>query len=280
MSLWKVRIKKKTRRQNGGFIPRCQCSSSCKKEVLKGDVFCEYHSQNGCPILSPLSGYEPDYEPEIYNNDKSIQHSHNCFAYAMDVRDPIRINKCRDKNECNTPQPGRKKGHPEFSGKMGKSCGDVLSRTMADVPKAYLTNFESKCEPGFSKIFTAVDKQNDYHYYREDKLNIKKILEYLKDPLITSRKKQFLLNIIENKDKFGMWSHKPGGRPVKNTDSNGALIYRPDLAGREYPPEYNGDSGLNYNSACGYMCVPRKGLSGVNPIQVAGRLTKKRRSYS
>jgi len=202
--------------------------------------------KNGCPIKSPLSGYETKYEPEKYNNDKSIQHSHNCFAYAMDVRDPARIDKCRKNNECSTPQPGRKKGHPEFSGQMGKSCGDVISRTMADVPRAYVTTFENKCQPGFSKILAVVDEENDYHYYRQD--------------------------------SNGWWSHKPGGRPVKNTDSNGALIYRPDLAGRDYPAEYDGDSGLNYDSSCPYMCVPRKGKEGVNPIQIAGRRTRKRRS--
>jgi len=247
MGLRKTKLKKKTRKQRGGSVPRCQCSSDCKQPVVKEELFCDYHTKNGCPIISPLTGYEPNYNPGLYNKDKSTQHSHNCFAYAMDVRDPSRIDKCRKTQECGTPQPGRKKGHPEFSGQMGKTCGDVISRTMADVPRAYLTNFESKCEPGFSKIFSAVDKENDYHYYRQDS---------------NSR-----------------WSHKPGGRPVKNTDSNNALIYRPDLAGREYPAEYEGDSGLNYNSACGYMCVPRKNTKGVNPIQIAGRLTKKRRSY-
>ena len=239
----KQKIKRKLRRQYGGSIPKCQCSADCKNPVVKGEMFCAFHTKNGCNVKSALSGYEPNYEPQLYNNDKTVQHSHNCFAYAMDVRDPKRIEQCR-KNNCSTPQPGRKKGHPEFSGQMGKSCGDIISRTMADVPRAYLTDFQSKCEPGFSKIFAVVDKKNDYHYYRIDNNNL--------------------------------WSHKPGGRPVKNIDSNGALIYRPDLAGRDYPAEYEGDSGLNYNSSCGYMCVPRN--KKVNPIQIAGRRTRKYRS--
>ena len=240
------KLKKKTRKQYGGSLPICQCSSECKRPVIKGDTFCTYHKENKCPVVSQLSGYEPNYEPELYNNDKSVQHSHNCFAYAMDVRDPVRITKCRDKNECSTPQPGRKKGHPEFSGQMGKSCSDVISRTMADIPNAYITNFTNKCEPGFSKIGAVVDEKNDYHYYRQD--------------------------------KNGWWSHKPGGRPVKNIDANDAKIYRPDLASREYPPEYEGDSGLNYKSFCSYMCVPRKNIQGINPIQIAGKRTRKRRS--
>jgi hypothetical protein len=240
-------IKKRTRKQRGGSAPKCQCTSDCNRQIVKGEVFCSYHKQNGCPIKPELSGYEPDYEPDLYNGDKNVQYSHNCFAYAMDVRDPSRIKICREKKNCSTPQPGRKKGHNEFSGKMGKTCADILSRTMADVPTAYITNFTNKCDKGFSKIGAVVDEDNDYHYYRQD--------------------------------SNGLWSHKPGGRPVKNTDSNNAKIYRPDLAGREYPPEYNGNSGLNYNSFCSYMCVPRKGVEGVNPIQIAGKRTKKRRSY-
>jgi len=240
-------IKKRTRKQRGGSSPKCQCTSDCNRQIVKGEVFCSYHKQNGCPIKPELSGYEPDYEPDLYNGDKNVQYSHNCFAYAMDVRDPSRIKICREKKNCSTPQPGRKKGHNEFSGKMGKTCADILSRTMADVPTAYITNFTNKCDKGFSKIGAVVDEDNDYHYYRQD--------------------------------SNGLWSHKPGGRPVKNIDSNNAKIYRPDLAGREYPPEYNGNSGLNYNSFCSYMCVPRKGVEGVNPIQIAGKRTKKRRSY-
>ena len=240
-------IKKRTRKQRGGSAPKCQCTSDCNRQIVKGEVFCSYHKQNGCPIKPELSGYEPDYEPDLYNGDKNVQYSHNCFAYAMDVRDPSRIKICREKKNCSTPQPGRKKGHNEFSGKMGKTCADILSRTMADVPTAYITNFTNKCDKGFSKIGAVVDEDNDYHYYRQD--------------------------------SNGLWSHKPGGRPVKNTDSNNAKIYRPDLAGREYPPEYNGNSGLNYNSFCSYMCIPRKGVEGVNPIQIAGKRTKKRRSY-
>jgi len=272
----KQKIKRKLRRQYGGSLPRCQCSADCKNNVIKGDMFCEYHSKYGCNIKSELSGYEPNYEPHLYNNDKTVQHSHNCFAYAMDVRDPKRIEECR-KNNCSTPQPGRTKGHPEFSGQMGKSCGDIISRTMADVPRAYLTDFQSKCEPGFSKIFAVVDKENDYHYYRLDNIKKNNILK-LMEGLISPNNRIFLTSLIKKLENIGLWSHKPGGRPVKNVDSNGALIYRPDLAGRDYPPEYQGDSGLNYSSSCGYMCVPRS--DKVNPIQIAGRLTRKRRFSS
>jgi hypothetical protein len=198
--------------------------------------------------VGPLTGYEPKFEPELYNGDKSIQHSHNCFAYAMNVRDKKRIASCREQDDCHFHVPGKTKGHPEFSGKLGKTCGDVIGRTMADVPDGYLVDFPTKCEPGFSKIGIVVDEENDLHYYRQDSNQ--------------------------------WWSHKPGGREVTNKDAAGARIYRPDLASRYYPGEYPGDSGLNYDSFCSYMCVPRvkpevlnkKNVAAANenPIQIAG----------
>jgi hypothetical protein len=194
-----------------------------------------------------LSGAEPEFNPEVYNGDKSVQHSHNCFAYAMNVQDEERIESCRNKNDCHFHVPGKKKGHPEFSGKLGKTCGDVIGRTMADVKQGYLIDFPSQCKPGFSKIGVVVDEENDLHYYRQD--------------------------------KDGWWSHKPGGREVTNKDAAGARIYRPDLASRYYPGEYEGDTGLNYDSFCSYMCVPRE----KGAIRIAGgkrQRTRRRRSVA
>ena len=203
---------------------RCQCSSTCKNPVKRGETFCDKHV-SFCPVKGHLTGWEPKYNPDLYNNDKSIQHSHNCFAYSMDVKDLKRIQSCREKKDCHFHVPGKTKGHPEFTGQMGKTCGDVIGRTMADVPTAYLTDFQRACEPGFSQIGVVVDEKNDLHYYRQD--------------------------------SNGWWSHKPGGREVTNVDAVGASIYRPDLASRNYPAESPGDTGLNYNSFCSYMCVPR-----------------------
>lgn len=225
---------------------RCQCSSTCKNPINRGETFCDKHI-SFCPVKGRLTGWEPEYNPALYNNDKSIQHSHNCFAYSMDVKDLKRIQSCREKNDCHFHVPGKTKGHPEFSGQMGKSCGDVIGRTMADVPRAYLTDFQRACEPGFSKIGVVVDEKNDLHYYRQD--------------------------------NNGWWSHKPGGRPVTNVDAVGARIYRPDLASRNYPAESPGDTGLNYNSFCSYMCVPRNPKE--NPIQIAGAVAgAKKRKYN
>jgi hypothetical protein len=251
-------VRRKTRKYYGGsvkLVPHCQCSSKCKRPTRKGDVFCTYHTQHGCPIKSPISKWNPDYNPEQYNNDPAIKSSHNCFAYALDYLDSQKIKKCRENNDCSFHVPGKTKNHPEFSGKMGKSCGDVIGRTMADIPNGYLTDFTSMCEPGFSKIGVVVDEKNDLHYYRQDK-----------NDLTGETKEQ------------GYWSHKPGGRSVTNKDALGARIYRPDLASRFYPSEGDNDNELNYSSFCSYMCVPRKNSGEiVNPIQIAGRRYSRRK---
>lgn len=217
----------------------CQCPD-CDGHVEKGQTFCETHKK-GCSIKAVLSGSEPKYAPEEYNNDKAIQHSHNCFAYAMNVKDAKKIAECRQRNNCRFHVPGKTKGHPEFSEQLGKTCGDVIGRTMSDVTKGYMTDFESKCEPNMSKIAVVVDEENDLHYYRQD--------------------------------NNGWWSHKPGGRPVTNKDAVGAYIYNPKRASRYYPAEYEGDSGLNYDSFCSFMCVPR----GKDTIKIAGGARKKTR---
>ncbi len=218
----------------------CQCPD-CDEAVEKGQTFCKKH-KSGCPIRAELSGVEPAYKPEEYNNDKAIQHSHNCFAYAMNVKDPKKIAECRQRNNCRFHVPGKDKGHPEFSGKLGKTCGDVIGRTMSDAKQGYMTDFSTKCEPGMSKIAVVVDEENDLHYYRQD--------------------------------NNGWWSHKPGGRPVTNKDAVGAYIYNPKRASRYYPAEFEGDSGLNYDSFCSFMCVSRD----KNAIKIAGGSRKRRSS--
>lgn len=204
-------------------------------------MFCKYHQEKGCPIKSPLTGSEPPFAPHEYNDDKAIQHSHNCFAYSMNVRDKEKIEKCRQSEDCRFHVPGKTKGHPDFRGRMGKTCGDTVARTMADVPQGYLVDFPTTCKKGFSKVAIVVDEENDLHYYRQD--------------------------------NNGLWSHKPGGRKVTNKDAVGSLIYAPHKASRYYPREYEHDAELNYDSFCSYMCVPRD-----NSIKIGGfKKTRKTR---
>ncbi len=225
-----------TRRYRGGRVnpPKekpnrhCQCETSCTLPAVRGQPFCRKHMYR-CHVKSPMTGWEPDYKPDEYNGDKAIQYSHNCFAYALNVKDAKHIRACRKTRQCDVPFhiPGRTAGHPRFSGNMGKFCSDVISRTIADIPgkSSKFSSFQTKCPPRTSKIAVVVDEENDLHYYRQD--------------------------------SNGWWSHKPGGREVTNKDASGIRIWRPDLADRYYQKEDPMDSELNYSKFCSYLCVPR-----------------------
>lgn len=218
--------------------PHCQCSPQCGELPLRGSPFCTIHHRKGCAGLkSPLSGYEPKYNPNLYNGKTTVQNSHNCFAYAFDIREKLPADKCNEKG-CMVPfhQPGRKSGYPRWHEIPDKRCPDVVSRIKADVPGVKITNFTRRCPPRTSKIALVIDPDEDYHFYRQD--------------------------------SNGMWSHKPGGTKVTNRDSTGRPIYNPELASR--------DSGrLNYEKFCAYMCVPRK--RGTVKLKRGGRRLRTRR---
>lgn len=213
---------------------RCQCDG-CKNSPLDDSPFCNYHKQNGCSIVSPLSGSEPVYNPEEWTTDKAIQHSHNCYAYALNVKDKKKIESCRLENKCRFHSPGKKAGHSDLSKSDDMHCAIILSRTMSDIPGATPTDFASRCPVGTSKIAVVTDETQDMHYYRQG--------------------------------KSGYWDHKPGGREPTDKDSAGVAIYNPQLASRYYPREHKDDDPLNYKNFCGYLCVPR-----TKPIQLKGGL--------
>lgn len=213
-------------------LPKCQSNKECNKSVIKGHTFCAYHEKNGPSTKSPLSGSELPYGDYVYNKDNAVKNSHNCYSYAMGVVDKNKVENCRN-NDCVTAQPGRWSKY-NISRKENQSCSDIISRTMGDIRGTELTTFTSKCPQGFRKVCCVVDKNRDYHWYRQD--------------------------------NNGMWSHKPGTRAVTDIDAFGSKIYNPELASRNYPAEFDGDTGLNYKDFCSFMCIPAKPGS----IQIAG----------
>jgi hypothetical protein len=202
---------------------RCQCSPNCKNIPRLGAAFCANHVEN-CPRKSPLSGYEPPYEPHRWNTRRELRETHNCFAYAMNVHDPKQVRACMMDKNCNVPfhQPGYISGHPGFRSRKLKTCPDMVARLLGDNPSMKMIKFERKCPPHTSKIALVVDPDEDYHFFRQD--------------------------------SNGLWSHKPGGTAVTNLDANNSLIYDPALASRNYT---HSGSKLNYDTFCSYLCVPR-----------------------
>ena len=199
---------------------RCQCTPSCTNNPLDNSSFCKKHIKF-CPRLSPLSGYEPTFNPDYYNRLKGVKESHNCFAYAFNHIQMPQIKSCT-KNSCSIPfhQPGRASGYPKWSKINGKRCPDILARLFGDVKGLKFGTFDKKCPPKTSKIALVTDENEDYHFYRQD--------------------------------SNGYWSHKPGGTSVTHLDATQRPIYDPQYASRKYT-----DSGLDYDNFCGYMCTPR-----------------------
>lgn len=164
--------------------------------------------------FSPLSGSEPDYEPRRWNTKDNIQSTHNCYAYVLN-----KIASGRD----DKPQPGtRVEFQPIGDGEY--NCMTFYQRMKADIPGFYLTDFKTKCNPGFYKGFIAlaVNKETDaidYHFYRQDS------------------------------DMF--WSHKPGRTEATKLDASGKKIINPLIANRKY-------DHFDYNIPCFFFCVNSK----------------------
>ena len=165
------------------YLPKDELEKKAVKD-LKKDV-----------KYSPLSGSEPKYEPDKWNNNERIKEGHNCYSYAVDQRFSGRKGK---------PQPGYYSGYNHIL-EEDYSCSNFRERLSRDFPSLYLSSFGSKCLEGFHKGFIAyVSKlgDRDYHFYRED--------------------------------KNGLWSHKPGRTNAINIDSDNKLISNPLKANRDY----------------------------------------------
>lgn len=217
--------RRRTRRiTHTGNKHQCQCLRTCTERVLPGKHFCRHHSI-ACPRISPLSGYEPHYEPKRWNTRRALRETHNCFSYAMNINDPKQIDQCTDNSEnCNAPfhQPGSPSGYDHFSSKKLKTCPNMVARILGDNPDIRMTTFESRCPAHTSKIALVVDPKEDYHFLRQDS------------------------NML--------WSHKAGARPVKNVDAVGHTIWDPQLSHLNY---IDAGGTLNYRIFCAYLCIPR-----------------------
>jgi len=183
-------------------------------------LFCALHQ--GCG-LSPVSGYEPIYDPSRYNANPKVQSTHNCFAYGLNVLDPNQLTQCDGKENCKPlyHQPGATKNMAKTLNKAeARTCKVVEQLMQMDVPMRQ-TTFRTKCPAKTSKIALVVHPTEDYHFIRQD--------------------------------ADGGWSHKDGSNPVKRFDAEGQDIVDPMTAARDYRPH----SFLNYSDFCGYYCAPR-----------------------
>lgn len=179
---------------------------------------------SGCPRKSPMSGWEPKFDPRRWNKRYTIRETHNCFSYAMNVNDPRQIEKCKKTKNCNIPfhQPGNPSHYLPFKSSKPKTCPNMMMRLIGDNPNLIMTTFEAKCPKKTSKIALVVDQSDDYHFLRQD--------------------------------KNGFWSQKSGARPVTNLDASKHEIWDPQLCDLNYS---RNEGVLNYDVFCGFLCIPR-----------------------
>jgi len=135
------------------------------KQVIKAPILITINEKNSPDFtfigeFSPLSGYEPKYEPKKWNNELIIK-NHNCYSYMMNAISRTRKDK---------PQPGYFSGFPRVKDNE-YNCNSYFERIKKDNPSIYKVGFDTKCKKGYYKAFMAISDGDDpdYHFYRQDK---------------------------------------------------------------------------------------------------------------
>jgi hypothetical protein len=179
---------------------------------------------------SRTTGSEPKYNPPLWNNNKYIRKSHNCYIYALDDHNPVTIKNCKEKkniNDCSDlkPQPRKCAILKGISDKRNRkyTCKEVYNSVKLDNKHIKKCSFNDICPSGFYKAALVVDTEHTYHFYRQD--------------------------------LDGTWSHKQGTLPIEQVDASNNMIFAPHLADRNYNKQ-NKSNGINYTDFCNYFCVP------------------------
>ena len=145
----------------------------------------------------PVSGFELDYEPALWNDAGIVQNSTNCYSYALDRRAGF--------PEGHKLQPGELSGTP-LATLADVDVERIKELVLADAEAAGFTfeevTAEATCPNGTYKVALVVDPGVDYHWYRQ------------------------------NPD--GSWSHKPGHGEVTDVDAAGNTVLDPATADRDY----------------------------------------------
>jgi hypothetical protein len=98
----------------------------------------------------PLSGSEPPYAPNPWNDADGVQHNNNCYNYAC------------NKMTGTFAQPGRRAGrmYTKFA------CGNVAVAAIADGLIPWVA--DRACPGGCYKVALVIAPGVDFHWYRQD----------------------------------------------------------------------------------------------------------------
>ncbi len=196
----------------------------------------------------PLSGSEETYTNAVFGSPRGIRNN-NCYAWAIGHYDNSGGVKL---------QPGDLAG---VTGDMSlKTCTDLKKRALSDSlapgQKAMYTVSPGKaCRRGFYKVMAFLDRNTDYHWYRQHKDVMYKLQQGNSLTSIATKlgvpptKIKPVGNgkvLVRNADVF---SHKRGFAtgPILE-DACGKPIFDPRKACRDY-------GNYNYNNFCGAYCV-------------------------
>lgn len=204
----------------------------------------------------PSSGSEETYTNKVYGSNKGRKNN-NCYAWA--------IGHYRNSGGVKL-QPG---DLAKLSGNLSlKSCKDLKKRALADSKapgqKAmYVVKANAPCGKGYYKVMAFLDKQTDYHWYRQHKdimyhVKAGNSLTSIANKMGVPPKKVLASNKRLNPDDVvyvknaDVWSHKQGFAtgPLLE-DACGKIIADPRKACRDYGP-------YNYKTFCGAYCVQAK----------------------
>ena len=146
------------------------------------------------------------YEPDIWNNNQILRDSHNCYSYMLnDINnDLINIYKNEDKEDRKilNPQPGHYCGMTKIVNYKETTCEGLIDRVLCDNPNVKYMGKDNNfvCEKNYYKGALAVEKEHQYHFYRQD--------------------------------NYMYWSHKDGGGYATNLDDSKNIIIDPKESNR------------------------------------------------
>lgn len=164
-----------------------------------------------------LLEHAPDYNPSFWNDKGPIQHSTNCYSYALNIS-KIPFDVIRKIGT--TLQPGGLGG--KTLNKVNIDPRQIIENCKEDAKATGGVFIEAKPgqkAPGDAwRVALVYSPMGDYHWYKEH--------------------------------SDGTWSHKRGTREVSNKDAAERIIRNPEKCDRRY-------NGINYSEFGGYFFVKK-----------------------
>ena len=169
--------------------------------------------------------YNPNFEPNKWNNNKFLRLSHNCYSYFLnDISDTlIKLYKNEDKKDRKilNPQPGHYCGMTKYVNYKDTTCESINKRVLCDNPDIKIIGENENCDDNYYKGALRINKGKMYHFYRQD--------------------------------EDGLWSHKDGGKKAIKTDIGGNIIEDPKRIKKS-----------EYKDFCNYYCIPKNKYKDTN----------------